>query len=102
VRRALPWLLAGAGAALVLAGVAVFWRANLLPSGWTAYTSSYQPLSAYQSTLTLSFEGGTVLWTGQHLLGAGLVVLGLLVMAATGGWLLGRRSGRRASSGPPG
>jgi hypothetical protein len=94
VRRALPWLLAGAGVVLVVAGVALFWLANTLPRGWTAYTSAEEPLRAYQSSLTVSFEGGTVLWTGQHLLGAGLAVLGLLLLAATGGWLLGRRSGR--------
>ncbi|NYJ07888.1 hypothetical protein [Petropleomorpha daqingensis] len=94
MRRALPWLLAGAGVALLVAGVAVFWLANLRPTGWTAYTADV-PLRAYQSSLTLSFEGGTVLWTGQHLLGAGLAVLGLLLLAGTGGWLLGRRAGRR-------
>jgi hypothetical protein len=33
-----------------------------------------------------------VLWTGTHLLGAALVVLGLLVLTAVGGWLVGRRS----------
>jgi hypothetical protein len=40
-----------------------------------------------------------VLWTGQHLLGAGLLVLGLLVLAGVGGWLLGRRTGRRSAAG---
>jgi hypothetical protein len=47
VRRALPWLLAVAAAALVVAGVALLWLANLRPAGWTAYTSSDEPLSAY-------------------------------------------------------
>ena len=102
MRRALPWLLAGAGAALVVAGVALFWLANLRPTGWTAYTSAEEPLRAYQSSLTLSFEGGGVLWTGQHLLGAGLAVLGLLLVAGSGGWLLGRRAGRRTPSDPTG
>jgi len=35
-----------------------------------------------------------VLWTGTHLVGAGLLVLGLLVLAGLAGWLFGRRAGR--------
>jgi hypothetical protein len=102
VRRALPWLVAGAGAVLVGTGVLLFWLADQRPSGWTAYAGSTEPLPAYQSSLTLSFQGGAVLWTGQHLLGAGLAVLGLLFLAGTGGWWLGRRSGRRPASGTTG
>ncbi|MGY1804047.1 hypothetical protein ACI78T_12300 [Blastococcus sp. SYSU D00922] len=99
MRRALPALLGALGALLVAAGVAVFWRANTV--GWVEYGGSYAPLepgSAYESELTLSFDRPwTVLWTGGHLAGALLLVVGLLVLAATGGWLLGRRS-RRGSS----
>jgi hypothetical protein len=108
MRRALPWVLAGLGAALLVAGIALFWLANTLPSGWAEYSGSYEPLEPgeprpYASGLTPSFEGGSVLWTGQHVLGAVLAVLGLLVLAAVGGWLLGRRAGRRESpsGGPP-
>ncbi|WP_116452892.1 hypothetical protein [Blastococcus litoris] len=100
MRQALPALLAALGAALVVAGVAVFWRANTV--GWVGYGGSYAPLepgSAYESRLTLEVDRSwTVLWTGGHLVGALLLVLGLLVLAATGGWLLGRRS-RRGSGG---
>jgi hypothetical protein len=101
------WALGGLGALLCVAGAVVFALANRSPVGWTAYTGSYAPLGpampgrysdAYQSELTLTFsDGWSVLWTGDHLLGALLVVLGLLVLAAVGGWALGRRSGRRSS-----
>jgi hypothetical protein len=92
VRRALPWLLLGLAVVLAAAGVAVFWATNLAPVGGVGW-SAYAPLE----------PGGPfppaadwlVLWTGGHLLGAGLLVLGLLVLAAVGGWLLGRRSPRR-------
>ena len=94
--RALPWVPAGLGAALLVAGIALFWLANTMPSGWTAYA----PLEPgdpgpYVSGLGVTFDdGGTVLWTGQHLLGAALAVLGLLVLTGAGGWALGRRGGR--------
>ena len=39
-----------------------------------------------------------MLWTGGHLVGAGLAVLGALVLAGVGGWLLGRRSGLRGTA----
>jgi hypothetical protein len=103
VRRAAPWLTAAAGAALAAAGVAVFARANR-PSGgdvgWSAY-APLQPAGAYDSRLELSFDGGwAVLWTTGHLGGAGLVVLGLLLLSGLGGWLLGRRA-RPAVRRPP-
>lgn len=99
MRRFLPGLVAGSGVLLVVAGVVVFAVANGSGApqdfGWTAYA----PLSAtrdYASRLTLTFsDRWTVLWNGEHLLGAALVVLGLLTSAAVGGWLLGRRSGTR-------
>lgn len=95
MRRALPALLGALGALLVVVGVAVFWRTNTA-GPVTTYGGSYEPLDrAYRSELTLSFDDRwTVLWTGGHLVGALLLVLGLLVLAATGGWLLGRRSRR--------
>jgi hypothetical protein len=87
---------AALGLALVVAGVVVFAVTNRSPAdfGWT----SYAPLEpgvggAHRSELTLAHgDRWTVLWTGGHLTGALLVVLGLLTLAAVGGWLLGRRS----------
>ena len=99
MRRALPWLIAGSGAVLVEAGIAVFATAGHEPSdfGWSAY-APLEPTQAPSATYTF-VDSATVLWTGQHLLGAGLLVLGLLVLAGVGGWLLGLRTGRRS---PPG
>jgi heme/copper-type cytochrome/quinol oxidase subunit 1 len=95
-RGSLPAFSAALGLVLVVVGVVVFAIAGRSPAefGWT----SYAPLEPgapgpYRSGLTLSFDDGwAVLWTGGHLLGAALVVLGLLVLAAVGGWLLGRRT----------
>jgi hypothetical protein len=102
------WAVGGLGALLCVAGAVVFGLANRAPTGWTAYTGSYAPLQpampgryadAYRSELTLTFgDGATVLWTTDHLLGAVLVVVGLLVLAGLGGWLLGRRT---AAAEPP-
>jgi heme/copper-type cytochrome/quinol oxidase subunit 1 len=96
VRRAVPWLVALLGAALVVAGVVVFAAANrgLVDFGWTAYAPLEQTQQAYQRAITFT-DSATVLWTGQHLLGAGLLVLGLLVLIGVCCWLLGRRAGRR-------
>jgi hypothetical protein len=89
-------LVAGLGLVSVVAGVLVFAWANRSPAdfGWTAYAPLEPvPGGPYRSDLTLTFhDGWTVLWTAGHLVGAVLVVLGLLVLAAVGGWLLGRRS----------
>jgi hypothetical protein len=96
VRRVLPALQGALGGVLVGAGVAVFWLTNT--RRWTVHDGSYAPLepgSAYRSRLTLTVDDRwTVLWTGGHLTGALLVVAGLLVLAATGGWWLGRRGAR--------
>ena len=100
MRRALPWVVAAVALVLVVAGVVVFVVANRTPVGdfgWSAYAPLEPRTAAYDSTLVLSFDDRwTVLWTARHLLGAGLVVAGLLVLAALGGWLLGRRTGARA------
>ncbi|MCZ2814598.1 hypothetical protein [Modestobacter sp. VKM Ac-2984] len=96
MRRAAPRAVLALGAALCALGVALFWRANQPGSptdgGWAAYT----PLpagTAYQSSLTLSFDDDrwAVLWTAGHVVGAGLAVVGLLVLSGLAGWLLGRR-----------
>jgi len=104
--RALPWVLGFLGSALVLGGVVVFAAANGAwggppgDFGWTTYTGSYAPLRpgeprAYESVVSFPPDG-SVLWTSWHLAGAGLVVLGLLVLAVLGGWVLGRRPRRPA------
>ena len=104
MRRLVPGLVALAGYVLVLVGVVVFNLANVVgrpPAsfGWSAYSPLEQTQSAYQSALTFaSVDGGTVLWTGGHLVGAGLAVLGALVLAGVGGWWLGRRSGLRGTA----
>ena len=94
MRRALPWLVAGLGVVLAAGGAAVFWATNLSAAGaggagWAAYAplepGDPAPIGA----------GWTVMWTGGHLLGAGLLGAGSLVLAAVGGWSLGRRSARR-------
>ena len=96
MRRALPWVLLGCGGVLALAGVLVFAVANRGPQdfGWTAYAPLQEIGTDYVNGVT--FSDGSVLWTAQHLLGAGLLVLGLLVLTGAGAWLLGRRAGRRA------
>ena len=96
MRRAVPWLIALLGAALAVAGVIVFAAANRGPVdvGWSSYAPLTRDVGEHRSIVTFS-DGVTVLWTRQHLLGAGLVVAGLLVLAGVGGWLLGRRAGRR-------
>jgi heme/copper-type cytochrome/quinol oxidase subunit 1 len=99
VRRAVPWLVTGCGAVLLVAGVLVFAAANRGPAafGWSSYTPLQETQTAYLNAVT--FSDGTVLWTGQHLLGAVLAVLGLLVLTGSAAWLLGRRAGRRGMRG---
>ena len=101
MRRVLPWAVAAIGIALAAAGVALFAAANRSPfSGADRGWSSYAPLepgepAPYQSELTFGSEW-SVVWTGGHLVGAGVLVLGLLVLSALGGWALGLRRGRAA------
>ncbi len=89
MRRAVPWLVAGLGVVLAAAGVAVFWATNLAPAdvGWVAYA----PLEAGAAPPGAATRWAAV-WTRGHVIGAALLVLGLLVLAALGGWLAGRRS----------
>ena len=102
MRRVLPWAVAAAGIALAVAGVVLFALANTRPPegdfGWTTYA----PLEPgdpvpYRSELTLTGDQWAVTWTGGHVLGAALLVLGLLTLAGLGGWLLGLRRGRSSS-----
>ena len=95
--RALPWLLAGLGGALVVAGVLVVLGSAADPV--TVYTGGYAPLDPadpgpYRSELTLAFDGAGRSPVGPHV-GGGLVVLGLLVLSALAGWFAGLRAARR-------
>ena len=88
MRRFAPGTIAALGLGLLIAGVVVFAVANSSGAppdfGWTSY-GTLEPGTAYGSSLTLSFgDRWTVLWTGVHLLGALLVVFGLLVLTAVG------------------
>ena len=101
MRRALPALLTALGVVLAGVGVSVF-RATNAGGGTAVFGGSYAPLEpegAYQGRLTLAFDDRwTVLWTGGHLTGALLAVVGLLLLASVAGWWLGRRSSRRGSA----
>ena len=95
MRRRLPSLVSALGGLLVLVGVVVFALANRPHE--VVYEGSYEPLSevdsAYESRLTYAFDGGwSVTWTSGHLIGVCLLVLGLLGLAALGGWVVGRRA----------
>jgi heme/copper-type cytochrome/quinol oxidase subunit 1 len=100
VRRAGPWLITVLGAALIVAGVVVFAAAHSGSGdfGWSAYVPLSQTQERSRNAVTFA-NGVIVLWTGQHLVGAGLLVLGVLVLVGAGGWLLGRRAGRRSAPG---
>ncbi len=93
MRRALPWVVTALGLALVVVGVAVAWPTGA--PGTVTYGGSYEPLlpagRAYTSTLELTVDGTVTWWTAGDLTGAGLAVLGALVLAAVAGWALGRR-----------
>ena len=99
MRRALPWLVGLLGGALVVAGGVALALADRVPAdlGWTSYAPLESP-TAYRSSVALTFaDRTTVLGTGRHLVGAGLVVAGLLVLAGVGGWLLGSRAAQGRS-----
>ena len=88
------WLVTGLGTALALVGLAVVLASEAEPV--IVYEGSYAPLDAetldgYQSVLELTHDG-TVTWTGAELAGMGLLVIGLLLLSAVGGWAAGRRS----------
>jgi hypothetical protein len=95
----LPWVVATVGVALAGAGILVFAAANrsMLGGGDFGW-SAYAPLepgdpAPYVSGVTFG-DGRAVIWTTGHLVGVGLLVLGLLTLAGLGGWLLGLRRGR--------
>ena len=97
MRRALPWVVAAMGLALLVTGVALYAtgdRARPSAMGWFAY----EPLPlevAYESRLSLTYDDGDVLWAHEQLVGAVVAVLGLLALTAVGGWAVGRRTARR-------
>ncbi len=79
---------------LLVAGAVLFAGADGVEA--VGYGGSYQPVpvDAHASTLTLTFDDAVV-WTPAHLTGLALAAAGCLLLAAVGGWLLGRR-GRAA------
>ncbi|SDD07176.1 hypothetical protein SAMN05660690_3301 [Geodermatophilus telluris] len=79
------------GLALVGAGVLVSRQAGTAPPA-VAHSGSYAPLTATDAYGGGRTGGWAVTWTTGSLVGAALAVLGLLVLAAVGGWVLGRRS----------
>ena len=98
MRRPAAWLAPALGALMCVAGTAVIgWAEATTPNGpgWFAYSPPGIDI-AYDSDLLASFDDTwPLLWTGRHLLGVGLLVAGLLVLAAWAGRLLGRRWGVR-------
>lgn len=96
MRRPLPWAVALLGLALVVGGVALYVAGDQpVDLGWSSATPAPAPPDAYQSRLELTFSGGAeVLWTQPSTIGAGLALLGLLVLAALAGWAVGVRSSR--------
>ncbi len=94
MRRAAPWLFAGLGVLLLVAGAVLFAGAGAGADGVeeVVYGGSYEPLpvDAYSSTLTLTYDDAVV-WTTAHLTGLALAAAGGLLLAAVGGWSLGRR-----------
>lgn len=99
MKRWIPVAVGGVGAALAIAGVAIFWRTNVAASMLHG-SASYAPLEAEGSGSRagwFAYSGGRIVvgWTAGHLIGAGLLLLGLLALSGVGGWWLGRRSARR-------
>ena len=78
--------------AMVVAGVLLFLisGSDEIDFGWFAYT----PLDE-ESGVDLEFSGNAVLWSTRRVLGLGVGVLGLLVLAVAAGYRWGRRSASR-------
>jgi heme/copper-type cytochrome/quinol oxidase subunit 1 len=90
-------VLTALGVALLVTGAVVFATTDPVRPvdfGWYAYAPLSEEQAAYSSTLRIAFDDGRVVWTGGRLVGAGLVVAGLLVLAGLTGWAVGRRAGR--------
>jgi hypothetical protein len=88
---------AAAGVLLVVLGGVVLARADTSPGAFPGPGTPLRPGGAYRSELHLGFDddGWTQLWSRAHVVGLGLLVLGLLLLA----FLAGRRRGRRARPG---
>ena len=97
--RGLAWAASTLGLALVAAGVALYVLGNQPAGvGWSAYGPHPWPPGAYESRLLLSYdEGPAVLWTRTSALGAGIALVGLLVLAVLAGWVAGLRSARNSA-----
>lgn len=98
MRRVAAWGTGALGILLIAAGGVVFAVADRRDRGWFAYAPLGSMPRRYADYGPAESGNGSwsVLWTGGHLVGAGLLVLGLLVLVALAGWLLGRRAGRRS------
>ncbi|WP_029430462.1 hypothetical protein [Blastococcus sp. URHD0036] len=95
-RRVLPWAIGALAVALLVAGALVFATTDPavpLDFGWSAYAPlAEETTTAYSSTLSVIFDDGSVVWSDGQLLGAGLGVGGLLLLAGLAGWGVGRRA----------
>ena len=89
MRRLLPWLVAVAGLALLVTGVLLYATGG---TGEEVYAASYAPLTGTSRTAYLH--------TGQEVTGAVCAAAGAVVLAAVGGWAVGRRTVRRGSQRP--
>jgi hypothetical protein len=92
-----PWSVPALGALLCAAGAVVFAQAQATApdAGSFAYAPAGVDIT-YDSDLLASLDDPwPLLWTGGHLLGVGLLVVGLLVLGGWAGRLLGRRWGVR-------
>jgi hypothetical protein len=103
MRRAVPWVTGVLAVALLVAGAVTFAATEPATPGDVGWSAD-EPLPPgrpvpYTSTLVLSFDDSTVMWSDGGLVGAGLVVGGLLLLAALAGWAVGRRARGAARSG---
>ncbi len=96
MRRSLPWAVAALGLALVVVGVTVAWPTA--GPGEVTYEATYEPLlpsgSAHRSSLELTVDGTVTWFNAGDLAGAGVALVGALLLAAAGGWALGVRAAR--------
>ncbi len=87
MRRVLPAVLTALGVLLVGVGAAMFVAGG--PDG-VFYEASYAPLAIGAESVRA--------FSGTQAVGAGLAVLGLILLVALAGWRLGRRERRSRTS----
>lgn len=88
MRRWLPRLVAAAGLALLVTGAVLFATGGPAESGEVLHTGSYEPLT--------DAVRATYLHTGQQVTGAVCGAAGGVLLAAVGGWAVGRGAAGRA------